>query len=155
MCAQQTRMLSNQQLPRFQPVFMASLNLVREQNRRKELFLPAVRSALPVSDGLHRRIANTSKHTCGASVSLQGPRCSGSKPQTRFSGGEKNFKDAESLDKLMLHGRGNGPAPRSGEGRPFQLRREPRHAHSHALGISRHASEQIEHPKHAECLVPS
>lgn len=51
--------------------------------------LPLGCPLLSVSDGLHRRIANTSKHTCGASVSPKGPRCSGSKPQTRFSRGEE------------------------------------------------------------------
>lgn len=147
MCARQTRMLSNQRLPPFQPVFTASLNLVTGQNKRKSVFPPgcALRSA---SDGLHRRIANTSKRTWGTSVSLRGPRYSGSKPQRRFSRG-KNIKDAESLDKLMLRGGGN--APPSSSMNCSGASRTQRHAH----GISRHASEKPAHPKHAGCLVPS
>lgn len=61
----------------------------RSRAEQTEKGLPPGSARPSVSDGLHRRIANTSKHTCGACVSLQGPCYSGSKPQTLFSQGEE------------------------------------------------------------------
>lgn len=130
----------------------------RNRAEQTEISLPPGCRFLSVSDGLHRRTANTSKHTCGASVSLQGPRYSGSKPQTRFSRGDElqrrsKFRQVDAL-------RPRKPASPL-EQRGTHLRASSLNCsgasrtHSHAHGISRHACEQIEHPKHAGCLVPS
>lgn len=85
-------------------VYSGPLNFVTEQNQRKWLFLPAVRSCQCRMDYTAIQHVHQNTHVVPPSP-FRGRRPVARSRRLGPLGG-KNFKDAQSLDKLMLHGRG-------------------------------------------------